>query len=59
MGDSASSQIMRQLLFAPGIQLYNFVQADGYARKFNYLNKMDLPMGSIDFGKNVPAQDLF
>ncbi len=59
MGDSASLQIMKQLLFAPGIQLYNFVQADGYTRKFNYLNKMNLPMGSIDFGKNIPAQDLF
>jgi TRAP-type uncharacterized transport system substrate-binding protein len=59
MGDSASPQIMRQLLLAPGIQMLNFSQADAYSRRIPYLNKLDLPMGSIDFGKNIPAQDVY
>lgn len=58
MGDSASPQIMRQLLRAPGIQLYDFTQADGYTRRISYLNKLDLPKGSIDFGKDIPAHDV-
>lgn len=59
MGDSASTQIMRDLLRAPAIQLMDFTQADGYTRRISYLNKLELPMGSIDFGNNIPAHDLF
>ncbi|MGC9940599.1 MAG: TAXI family TRAP transporter solute-binding subunit [Verrucomicrobiota bacterium] len=59
MGDSASPQIMRRLLLAPGIRIYNFAQADGYTRRITYLNKLEVPMGAIDFGKNIPAQDLY
>ena len=59
MGDSASPQIMRRLLLAPGIRIYSFAQADGYTRRITYLDKLEVPMGAIDFGKNIPAQDLY
>ena len=59
MGDSASPQLMRRLLLSPGIQMLNFSQADGYTRRITYLNKLDLPMGSVDFGKNVPPRDIY
>jgi TRAP-type uncharacterized transport system substrate-binding protein len=59
MGDSASSQIMRRLLLTPEIRIYNFTQADGYTRRIAYLNKLEIPMGALDFGKNVPTQDLY
>lgn len=59
MSDSASSQTMRTLLRSPGVQLLDFEQADAYTRRFNYLNKLRLPEGSIDFGKNLPAQDVW
>ena len=59
MGDSTATDLMRQLLHTPGIQLFNFSQADGYVRRINFLNKLDLPKGSLDFGKNIPAEDLF
>jgi TRAP-type uncharacterized transport system substrate-binding protein len=59
MSDSASSQTMRTLMRAPGIQLMSFEQADAYTRRFNYLNKLRLPEGSIDFGRNLPAQDVW
>lgn len=58
MGDSASPSVMRKLLLAPDIHLLSFAQADGYARRIRYLNKLDLPQGSIDFGKNLPAHDV-
>lgn len=58
MGDSASSLVMRQLLRAPEIHLLSFSQADAYVRRIRSLNKLELPKGSIDFGKNLPAQDV-
>jgi TRAP-type uncharacterized transport system substrate-binding protein len=58
MGDSASSQLIRKLLHAPGIQLVNFTQADAYTRRVGYLNKLVLPQGAIDFGENMPAHDV-
>jgi TRAP-type uncharacterized transport system substrate-binding protein len=57
--DSASSQTMRTLLRAPGVQLMSFEQADAYTRRFNYLNKLRLPEGVIDFNKNLPPHDVW
>jgi hypothetical protein len=59
MGDSTSSEMMRQLLHTPEIHLYNFTQAEGYARRFNNLNKLEMPKGAIDFGRDIPAEDTF
>ncbi|MCX5805968.1 MAG: ABC transporter substrate-binding protein [Proteobacteria bacterium] len=58
MGEAASGKIMFTLLETPGIKLFNFVQAEGYTRRFNYLNNLKLPRGSIDLGKNIPLQDV-
>ncbi|HUR46094.1 MAG TPA: TAXI family TRAP transporter solute-binding subunit [Candidatus Saccharimonadales bacterium] len=58
MGDSASSAIMRKLLRAPEIHLMSFAQADAYTRRIRYLNKVILPKGSLDFGKNLPSTDV-
>jgi hypothetical protein len=58
MGDTTSGAVMRQLERAPDIQLYDFVQADGYVRRISYINKLIFPQGSIDFGKNIPAHDV-
>jgi hypothetical protein len=49
---------MRKLLNTPGVQLMNFGQADAYARRFPYLNKLELPLGSLDFGKNMPEHPI-
>jgi TRAP-type uncharacterized transport system substrate-binding protein len=59
MGDSVSSDTMRELLHATNIHLFNFTQADGYARRINYLNKLELPKGALDFGKDIPAEDTY
>jgi TRAP-type uncharacterized transport system substrate-binding protein len=58
MGDAASPQVMRTLLRTPGIRLFDFTQADAYTRRITYLNKLELPKGSIDFGKDVPRHDV-
>jgi TRAP-type uncharacterized transport system substrate-binding protein len=58
MGDSATPAVMRTLIHTPGIRLLDFPQAAAYARRNSYLEKLDLPMGVIDFGKNEPAQDV-
>lgn len=58
MGDSAPLQTLRTLIRAPDVQLFNFRQADAYVRRHAYLNKIQLPQGSFDLGKNLPAQDV-
>jgi len=59
MGDSTSTALLRQLLHTPDIHLFNFAQADAYARRISYLNKLELPMGALDFGNNIPADNTF
>ena len=58
MGDSATRETMRELLHTSGVRLFDFVQGDGYVRRFRYLTKIELPPGSIDLGKNTPAEML-
>jgi hypothetical protein len=50
---------MKGLLLTPGVRLLNFTQADGYARRISYLNKLELPQGSLDFGKDIPPSDVY
>jgi len=58
MGDSTSTDMMRKLMHTPDVHLFNFTQADAYTRRINYLNKLELPEGSLDFGKNLPAEKI-
>lgn len=58
MGDSASPPMMRKLLRTSGIRLLDFAQADAYVRRFPYLNRIDLPMGVFDIGKNMPSENI-
>jgi len=58
MSDSMPTAMMRQLLRNPDIHLFGFVQAEGYAHRITFLNKLVLPRGAIDFGEDIPAQDV-
>jgi TRAP-type uncharacterized transport system substrate-binding protein len=58
-GDSASTDMMRELLHTTGIRLFTFTQADAYTRRITYLNKLKLPKGALDFGKDIPAEDTY
>jgi TRAP-type uncharacterized transport system substrate-binding protein len=54
MGDSAAPATMGKLLRTPGVRLLDFSQAAAYARRFTYLNELNLPTGVFDFGRNLP-----
>lgn len=58
MGDSTSSDLLRTLLRTPEIHLFNVTQAEAYSRRMGYLSKLLLPKGSLDFGKDIPSEDL-
>jgi hypothetical protein len=58
MSDSTPTEMMRKLLRNPDIHLFNFVQAEGYSHRITYLNKLVLPRGAIDFGADIPPEDV-
>jgi len=58
MGDVASGKLMRTLFYTPGVRIFDFLQAEAYSRRIVYLHKLELPMGSVDFGKNMPPHDI-
>ena len=58
MSESASVEILKSLVRADGIKLYDFTQANAYVRKLSYLVPLVLPEGSIDLGANIPTSDV-
>jgi TRAP-type uncharacterized transport system substrate-binding protein len=59
MGETTSIDLMRHLMHTPDIHLFNFSQADGYTRRINYLNKMEVPKGAFDLGHNLPGENIY
>jgi TRAP transporter TAXI family solute receptor len=49
--------LIQMLLQTPGIKLFNFSQAEAYARKLPFLTHVTLPQGIVDLGRNLPAED--
>ena len=58
MGDSTDTAVTRKLMRDKEVHMFNFVQADGYVRRFRTLNKLLLPRGAIDLGVDIPAADV-
>ncbi len=58
MSESTPNTLIRQLLRSSDVHLFHVVQADGYVRRIPYLNKLVLPRGALDFGENIPAEDV-
>lgn len=58
MSDSIATKVLRELTRDAGVRLFSFVQADGYVRRIRILNKLQLPRGSFDLGRNIPAEDV-
>lgn len=59
MGETTSIDTMRHLMHTPGLHVFNFIQAEGYTRRINYLNKLEVPQGAFDLGKNIPEESLY
>ncbi|MDX2019427.1 MAG: TAXI family TRAP transporter solute-binding subunit [Deltaproteobacteria bacterium] len=55
--DTATREVFRQLRAAPGVELMNFRQAGGYARRLRYLSRLKLPEGALDIAQNDPPHD--
>lgn len=49
--------LIQMLLQTPGIELFNFTQAEAYARKLPFLSHVVLPRGIVNFGRDLPARD--
>jgi TRAP transporter TAXI family solute receptor len=49
--------LVQMLLQTPGISLFNFDQAEAYARRLPFLTHVVLPRGIVDLGRNLPPQD--
>jgi TRAP transporter TAXI family solute receptor len=49
--------LVQMLLQTPGIKLFNFDQAEAYARRLPFLTHVVLPRGIVDLGRNLPPQD--
>lgn len=58
MGEDASIKVLRKLLYDEDIHLMNFKNAPAYVRKVDILHILELPEGVIDFGKNIPDQNI-
>ena len=52
------SPIVQMLLQTPGIRLYEFAQAEAYARRYRFLSPVTLPRGVVDLSRNVPPRDI-
>jgi TRAP-type uncharacterized transport system substrate-binding protein len=51
------SPMVQMLLQTPGVRLFEFGQADAYARRFNFLSKVVLPRGVVDLATDLPSHD--
>jgi hypothetical protein len=59
MGDSTDRTVIRKLMREGGVQLFSFAQSDAYVRRIHTLNKLHLPRGSLDFGNDLPPEDIY
>ena len=55
---SWDSPVVQQLLTAPGVRLASFPRADAHLALNPYLNKLVLPAGVADLGRNIPPADV-
>jgi TRAP transporter TAXI family solute receptor len=54
----ADTPTIQQALRDPVIKLMSLERADAYSRRFPFLTKLTLPLGTIDLALNVPDHDI-
>ena len=52
------SPLVQMLLQTPGIRLYEFTQAEAYARRYRFISPVTLPRGVVDLSRDVPPRDI-
>ena len=55
---AAESPMVQMLLQTPGIKLYEYPQAESYARRYTFLTPVLLPRGVADLARDVPQKDM-
>jgi TRAP-type uncharacterized transport system substrate-binding protein len=56
---SAPESLMVQMLLqTPGVQLFDFAQADAYTRRLGFLSAVTLPRGVVDLANDIPPTDV-
>jgi len=50
--------IVQNLMREPKVALYSFSNASAYERKYNYLEAVNIPAGSIDLLNQIPPKDI-
>ncbi|MEB0138396.1 MULTISPECIES: TAXI family TRAP transporter solute-binding subunit [unclassified Undibacterium] len=58
MSSAGDAPLVQELMRAPGIRLFNFVQAEAYTRRLPFLSKVVLPRGVVDLGRDIPSHDV-
>jgi len=58
MTAAPESLMVQMLLQTPGVKLFEFAQADAYARRLPFLGAVVLPRGVVDLARDLPAHDL-
>jgi TRAP-type uncharacterized transport system substrate-binding protein len=58
LASAPESLIVQMLLQTPGIELFDFAQADAYTRRLGFLAAVTLPRGVVDLARDMPAQDV-
>ena len=53
-----NNTLVKDLLYAPGIKLMNFRQAEAYTRIIPALSHVVLPRGILDLSKGMPQEDI-
>ena len=52
------SLMVQMLLQTPGVKLFEFAQAEAYARRLPFLRAVELPRGVVDLARDLPAHDV-
>jgi TRAP-type uncharacterized transport system substrate-binding protein len=55
---SAKTPAIAEALRDPGIALMSFERADAYPRRFDFVTRLVLPPGTIDFAAEIPREDV-
>jgi TRAP transporter TAXI family solute receptor len=53
-----SSPLIQVLLVDPDLSLMSLERADAFARRYQYLNKLIIPQGTINLQSNIPPTDV-
>ncbi|WP_036173345.1 TAXI family TRAP transporter solute-binding subunit [Massilia sp. 9096] len=49
--------LIQMLLQTPGVQLFDFRQAEAYTHRLPFLTHVVLPRGIVDLGRDIPSKD--